>query len=123
VIPWNLFNERDCFPQSLQANTLNMALKWFLLTFWKAFTAKFKIYICSMLLILSGQIFPFGNDLEHCFLNYSSFQTKNLKLLFQVEVFWVVTPSTVAVGHQCFGGPCCLQFQGEVPDDHSLQET
>jgi len=28
-----------------------------------------------------------------------------------VEVFWVLTPCGVAVGYQCFGGPCCLHFQ------------
>jgi hypothetical protein len=26
----------------------------------------------------------------------------------RVEVFWVMTPSTVVVGYQCFGGSCCL---------------
>jgi len=31
----------------------------------------------------------------------------------QVEVFWVVTPSSVAVGYQCFGGLCCLHLQYE----------
>jgi hypothetical protein len=30
----------------------------------------------------------------------------------QVEVFWGVTPSSVAVGYRRFGGPCCLHLQG-----------
>jgi hypothetical protein len=33
--------------------------------------------------------------------------------VFQVDVFWVVTPSSVVVGYQRFGGPCCLHLQGE----------
>jgi hypothetical protein len=32
----------------------------------------------------------------------------------QVKVFWVVILYSDAVGYQCFGGPCCLQLQGEV---------
>jgi len=34
-------------------------------------------------------------------------------LMFQVEVFWVVTPCIVVVGYQSFGGPCCLHLQGD----------
>jgi len=26
----------------------------------------------------------------------------------QVKVFWVVMPCNIAVGYQCFRGPCCL---------------
>jgi hypothetical protein len=33
---------------------------------------------------------------------------------FQAEVFWVVTPKSVVVGYQHFGGPCCLHLQCEV---------
>jgi hypothetical protein len=33
--------------------------------------------------------------------------------VFQTEVFWVVTPYSVVVGCQRFGGPCCPQLQGE----------
>jgi len=29
----------------------------------------------------------------------------------QVEVFWVVMPCSVVVGHRRFGGPCCLHLQ------------
>jgi hypothetical protein len=32
---------------------------------------------------------------------------------FKVVVFWVVTPCRDMVGHQSFGGPCCLHIQGE----------
>jgi hypothetical protein len=32
----------------------------------------------------------------------------------QVEVFWVVMPCSVAVGHQNMRGPCCLHLKGEV---------
>jgi len=34
--------------------------------------------------------------------------------MFQVEVFWVVTPCSVVVVYQRFGGPCCLHLQGDV---------
>jgi hypothetical protein len=32
----------------------------------------------------------------------------------QVEVFWVVTPCCVVIAYQRFGGPCCLQLQGDA---------
>jgi hypothetical protein len=32
----------------------------------------------------------------------------------QVEVLCVVTPCSVEVGYQSFGGPCCLYLHGEV---------
>jgi hypothetical protein len=32
----------------------------------------------------------------------------------QVEVFWVLTPCSVAVGYEGIGGPCCLHLQGEA---------
>jgi hypothetical protein len=32
----------------------------------------------------------------------------------QVEVFWVVTPYSIVVGYQRFGGPCCFPLH---PDD------
>jgi len=31
----------------------------------------------------------------------------------QVKVFWVVSLCSVVVGYKCFGGPCCLNIQGE----------
>jgi len=34
--------------------------------------------------------------------------------MFQVEVFSVVTPCSVAVGYQRFRNPRCLHLQGEV---------
>jgi len=34
---------------------------------------------------------------------------------FQVQVFWVVTPCRVVVGHQRSGGPCCLHLQVVTP--------
>jgi len=30
-----------------------------------------------------------------------------MRVLMQDEVFWVVTPCSVVVGYQRFGGPCC----------------
>jgi len=33
---------------------------------------------------------------------------------FQVEVFWIVTPCSVAVRYQRLGGPCCFHLQGKV---------
>jgi len=35
------------------------------------------------------------------------------QVTFIMEVFWAVTPCSVA-GYQCFGGPCCLHLQGET---------
>jgi len=35
-------------------------------------------------------------------------------VMFQVEVFWSVSPCCVVVGHQCFRGSCHLQLQGEA---------
>jgi len=35
-------------------------------------------------------------------------------VIFQVTVFWDITPCSVVVGYQCFRGPCCLQPQGEI---------
>jgi len=32
-------------------------------------------------------------------------------VMFQVEVFWVVTPCNVVVGYQRFGGSCCLDMK------------
>jgi len=29
--------------------------------------------------------------------------------MYPVPVFWVVTPCSVAVGYQTFGGPCCFR--------------
>jgi len=34
--------------------------------------------------------------------------------MFQVEVFWVVTPCSFVVGYQSFGGPCCVHLLGCV---------
>jgi len=36
------------------------------------------------------------------------------RIYFKVEVFWVVTPCNVVVGHQGFRAPCCLHLQGET---------
>jgi len=44
-----------------------------------------------------------------------------VKQSLQVEVFWVVTPFSVAVGYQCFGGPCCLH--SEDGDSRVLRNT
>jgi len=35
-------------------------------------------------------------------------------VIFQVDVFWVVTPCSVLVGYLSFGGLCCLYLQSEV---------
>jgi len=34
-------------------------------------------------------------------------------VIFQVEVFWVVTVCNVVVGYQRFGCPCCLHLHSE----------
>jgi hypothetical protein len=34
--------------------------------------------------------------------------------LSQIDVFWVVTPCSVMVGYNRFGGPCCIYLQVEV---------
>jgi hypothetical protein len=40
-----------------------------------------------------------------------TFWRRHTHLYVQVEVFWVVTPCSVAVGYQHFRGPCCLHLQ------------
>jgi hypothetical protein len=35
-------------------------------------------------------------------------------VIFQVEVFWVVTPCSVVVGYQLFSSPRCLHLQGSL---------
>jgi hypothetical protein len=35
-------------------------------------------------------------------------------VMFQVEVFWIVTPCGVVIGYQRFRGTCCLHLQGGV---------
>jgi len=35
-------------------------------------------------------------------------------VMFQVDVFWVVTPCSVVVECQRFGGLCCFLLRGEV---------
>jgi hypothetical protein len=35
-------------------------------------------------------------------------------VMFQVEVFWVVTLCSYMVGYQRFGGPCCFHLQGDL---------
>jgi hypothetical protein len=34
--------------------------------------------------------------------------------MFEIEVFWVVMPCSVALGYRRFRGPCCLHLQVEV---------
>jgi len=35
-------------------------------------------------------------------------------VIFQVKVFWVVTPCSAVVRYQRFRGPCCLPLRDEV---------
>jgi hypothetical protein len=37
-----------------------------------------------------------------------------MAVMYQMVVFWVVTPYSVVVGYQRFRGPCCLYLQDEV---------
>jgi hypothetical protein len=37
-----------------------------------------------------------------------------MALVFQIEVFWFVTPCSVVVGYQRFRGPYCHHLQDEV---------
>jgi hypothetical protein len=37
-----------------------------------------------------------------------------MAVIFQVEVFWFLTPCSVVVGYQRFRGPCCIHLQGDV---------
>jgi hypothetical protein len=39
------------------------------------------------------------------------FHRRRVQSLFQVEVFWVITPFIVVVGHKLFRGPCFLHLQ------------
>jgi hypothetical protein len=41
----------------------------------------------------------------------ASFESFNV-VMFQVEVFWIVTPCIVVVGYRRFRGPCCLHLLG-----------
>jgi hypothetical protein len=50
----------------------------------------------------------FLRDLRCC--NYAKFEVITLVKI-QIVVFCVVTPCSVAVGYQRFGGPCCLELQ------------
>jgi hypothetical protein len=38
-----------------------------------------------------------------------------MAVMFQVQVFWIVTPCSVVVGYQRFGEPCCLHLQVMTP--------
>jgi hypothetical protein len=40
----------------------------------------------------------------------------------QVKIFWVAMMCSVAVGYQCFGGPCCLHYH-EYGDNMDLQNV
>jgi len=46
-----------------------------------------------------------GQLLNACFEAFTA-------VMFQVKVFWGVTPCTVVVGYQRFSGPCCLHLHG-----------
>jgi hypothetical protein len=39
----------------------------------------------------------------------------------QVEFLWVVTPCSDVVGHQRFGGSCCIHLQGEAKSLHGVR--
>jgi hypothetical protein len=45
---------------------------------------------------------------------HASFEAST-EVMFQVEVFWVVTPCSVVVGYQRFRGPCCLHLWVVTP--------
>jgi len=42
-------------------------------------------------------------------IQYSTFEAFTTVKI-QIEVFWIVTPGSVAVGYMCFGGLCCLHL-------------
>jgi hypothetical protein len=42
-------------------------------------------------------------------------------VMFQVEVFWVVTPCNVVGGYRRFRGPCCLHFQDGILPKHCVE--
>jgi hypothetical protein len=44
----------------------------------------------------------------------SAYMVEKWVIMFKAKVFLVVTPRSVAVGYQCFGGSCCLHHQGNV---------
>jgi hypothetical protein len=57
----------------------------------------------------------------------TSFQAFTM-VIFEDEVFRVVTPCSVVLGHRRFRGPCCLRLQGEVttgisPQHYTASET
>jgi len=40
-----------------------------------------------------------------------------MAVMFQVEILRFITPCSVSVGYQRFGGPCCLHLRGEVTSE------
>jgi hypothetical protein len=52
------------------------------------------------------------DKLKGCYVNSGNVRFETLAaVMFQVKVFWVVTPCSVVVGYQCFRRPCCLHLQ------------
>jgi len=45
---------------------------------------------------------------------YGNTSSETSAVMFQVQVFWAVTPCSVVLGYQHFGGPCCLRLHEEL---------
>jgi hypothetical protein len=50
-------------------------------------------------------------------LGQNIYRTENIKFYIKIAVFWVVAPCSLVEVYQRFRGPCCLQHQGDRPDD------
>jgi hypothetical protein len=94
-----------------------MSVKWAtvitrpaLCTLWKpVFKGKLNLFIYTLFVIFTT--FQNINFRMNC-IWIASF--KAFMAVIQVEVFWVVTPCSVVVGYQRFGGPCCLHLHWVV---------
>jgi hypothetical protein len=64
--------------------------------------------------MLNFIVFVYGVNMLH-YMRFDVFTAVKI----QVNVFWVVTPYSDVVEHQCFGGPCCLHLQGEMTSSPS----
>jgi hypothetical protein len=56
----------------------------------------------------------FKDHLNSQFLIEFSDSISDFDFIFEVEIFWFVTPCNIVIGCQRFRGPYCLHFQGEV---------
>jgi hypothetical protein len=71
------------------------------------------LMVQTSLLIWQYLLYVYEVILEMMGDNYCKSFKAFMVMMFQVEIFWVVTPCNVVVGYQCFRGPYCFYIQGE----------